>query len=165
MTWEATELHEEDSRQKTGIDLTFLRTRNMDDETFNPGISANTMSYEDSGEDSNNSAIAALPAFSFNLNALTMLSVLKQWMKAIKSKTSRQVSVLLAVLEVEGPDTIRIKRGPDQGKEVSILRLLCGDDGNEVAKVMAWREVADEWGGNNASSGVKRGDIIFMESK
>lgn len=73
--------------------------------------------------------------------------------------------MLLAVLEVEGPDTIRIKNGKDAGKEVGILKMILGDEGGMICKLTAWREVAERWGGGlpNTTS-VKRGDIVLIES-
>jgi hypothetical protein len=69
------------------------------------------------------------------------------------------VNVLLATLEVEGPDTVHVKKGPDAGKEVSVLKMILGDEDGSVCKLTAWREVADAWG----ALGVKRGDIIYLE--
>lgn len=80
-------------------------------------------------------------------------------------KGSRKINVLVAVLEVEGPDTITIKKGVDAGKQVSLLKMILGDEEGIVSKMTAWREIADTWGGNEASSAVKRGDIIFLESQ
>jgi len=71
--------------------------------------------------------------------------------------------VLLAVLEVDGPNTIRIKKGLDAGKEVSLLSLVLGDEEGMVCKLTAWREIADAWGGGEGP-GVKRGDILYIES-
>ncbi|KAF5343461.1 hypothetical protein D9758_011848 [Tetrapyrgos nigripes] len=55
-------------------------------------------------------------------------------------------AMLLAVLEVEGPDTIRTKKGPDAGKEISILKMVLGDEEGNVCKLVAWREIAEVWG-------------------
>jgi len=70
------------------------------------------------------------------------------------------VNVLLAALEVEGPDPVRIKKGTDAGKEVSVLKMILGDEEGSVCKLTAWRDVADAW----SALGVKRGDIIHVES-
>jgi len=72
--------------------------------------------------------------------------------------------VLLAVLEVEGPDVIRIKRGADAGKSVSIFKMILGDEEGNVCKLTAWREVAEEWGGIGKGVATKRGDIVYIES-
>lgn len=80
-------------------------------------------------------------------------------------KGSRKVAILAAVLEVEGPDTITIKQGKDAGKQVSLLKMILGDEDGNVCKLTAWREIADAWGGNVASPAVKRGDILFIESR
>ena len=65
---------------------------------------------------------------------------------------------------MEGPDTIRIKQGKDAGNEVSLLKMILGDEDGNVCKLTAWREIADAWGGNGAAPGVKRGDIVYIES-
>lgn len=70
----------------------------------------------------------------------------------------------MAALEVEGPDTIRIKKGADAGKEVSILKMILADEEGSVCKLTAWREVAESWGGAQDAHGVKRGDIVLIES-
>jgi hypothetical protein len=78
---------------------------------------------------------------------------------------SVKVNLLLAILEVEGPDFIRIKKGADAGKEVGILKLIMGDEGGNVCKLTAWRNIAEEWGGLGEGDGVKRGDIVHIESQ
>jgi hypothetical protein len=70
----------------------------------------------------------------------------------------------LAVLEVEGPDTVRLKKGKDAGKEVAILKMILGDEGGTICKLTAWREVAERWGGQHDSVAVRRGDIVLIES-
>lgn len=109
------------------------------------------------------SSIGRFPSFHFDLHTLSSLSQLSSG----KVKGSMRVNVLLAVLEVEGPDTIRIKKGADAGQVVSVLKLILGDDEGNVVKLTAWREVAEDWGGTGTSGGVatKRGDVIYIESK
>ncbi|KAG6901572.1 hypothetical protein C0995_010340 [Termitomyces sp. Mi166 len=109
---------------------------------------------------SDTSSIANFPNFHFSLHGLTSLTSLTK----TSPRGSRKVNVLLAVLEVDGPDTIRIKKGVDAGKEVSVLALILGDEEGAVCKLTAWREVADEWGGAGDAVGVKRGDILLIEN-
>jgi hypothetical protein len=104
------------------------------------------------------SSIARFPSFHIDLHSLTSLSSLSSL------KGSRKVNVLLAALEVEGPDTIRIKKGVDAGKEVSLLKMILGDEDGNVCKLTAWREVAESWGGAGLAPGAKRGDIILISS-
>jgi hypothetical protein len=106
------------------------------------------------------SSIARFPSFHFALHSLTSLSSLP----TTSSKGSRKVNILLAVLEVEGPDTIHIKKGADAGKEVAILKLILGDEEGCICKLTAWREVAEAWGGVGDAVGVKRGDVLYVES-
>ncbi|TFK70064.1 hypothetical protein BDN72DRAFT_819325 [Pluteus cervinus] len=105
------------------------------------------------------SSIARFPTFHFDLHALTGLGDLEK----ITGKVSRKVNILLAVLEVEGPDTIRIKKGADAGKEVYILKTILGDEEGRMCKLTAWRDIAELWGGAGAAVGVKRGDVVFLE--
>jgi len=78
---------------------------------------------------------------------------------------STKISALVAVLEVDGPDTVKIKSGKDTGKEVAVLRLILGDEGGSISKLIAWREVAERWGGQQNTVAVKRGDIVLIESQ
>ena len=107
------------------------------------------------------SSIARFPTFHFNLHTLTSLSPLSE----TKFRGSIKVNVLLVVLEMEGPDTIRIKKGPEAGKEISILKMILGDEEGIACKLTAWREVAEEWGGSGKTVAAKRGDIVHIESK
>ena len=118
----------------------------------------NSQSFRDY---SDASSIARFPTFHFNLHTLTSLSQLSE----NKFKGSIKVNVLLAVLEVEGPDTIRIKKGPEAGKEIAILKMILGDEEGTACKLTAWREVAEEWGGSGKTVAAKRGDIVHIESR
>ena len=118
----------------------------------------NSQSFRDY---SDASSIARLPTFHFNLHTLTSLSQLSE----NKFKGSIKVNVLLAVIEVEGPDTIRIKKGPEAGKEIAILTMILGDEEGTACKLTAWREVAEEWGGSGKAVAAKKGDIVHIESR
>ena len=99
------------------------------------------------------SSIARFPTFHFNLHDVTPLGHL------MGAKSRKVLLVVVAILEVEGPDSIRIKKGPDAGKEISILKVILGDEAGTVCKLTAWRKVAETWGGD-----MKRGDVVFIES-
>jgi hypothetical protein len=76
------------------------------------------------------------------------------------------VNLLVAALEVDGPDMVKIKNGPDAGKEVAVLRMIVGDEEGRVGKITAWRDVAETWGGIvEGTVRVKRGDVILIESQ
>ena len=93
-------------------------------------------------------------------------------------KWSKKTNILVAVLEIEGPELIRIKNGKDAGKDVSILKMVVGepsigsDGGNNTSapfcRLTAWRETADTWAGEDTSRGanvaVKKGDVVYIES-
>ncbi|KAI5116556.1 hypothetical protein M0805_000467 [Coniferiporia weirii] len=125
------------------------------------------------------SSIAAFPTFVINLHTLTPLSALLSAVStainsgsSVPAKWSKKVQLLVAVLEVDGPDAVVIKKGPDAGKEVGVLKLVVGDENGAVCKLTAWREVADLWGGvkesettlDEISDGVQRGDIVYLEN-
>ncbi|KAF8637701.1 hypothetical protein AX16_010776 [Volvariella volvacea WC 439] len=108
------------------------------------------------------SSIVHFPTFHFNLHSLTSVSAILQ----SNVKASRKVNVVMAVLEVEGPDSIRIKKGPDAGREVAILKMILGDEDGNVGKLTAWREVAESWGGSLINQpSAKRGDVIHFQGK
>jgi hypothetical protein len=104
------------------------------------------------------SSIARFPSFHFSVNALTSLTSLA------KSRVggTKKVTLLLAVLEVDGPDSFYFKKGKDAGKESFVLKMILGDEDGNVCKLTAWREVAQEWGGAGDEIGAKRGDILLL---
>ena len=108
------------------------------------------------------SSIGRFPSFNFSLHSITPLAILSAL--SGNGKGSRKVSILAAVLEVEGPDTITIKKGMDTGKQISLLKMILGDEEGDVCKLTAWRDVADSWGGSLTAPAVKKGDICFVES-
>ncbi|KAF9008166.1 hypothetical protein BDZ89DRAFT_1095311 [Hymenopellis radicata] len=95
--------------------------------------SANSLSaiYSDS------SSIAHFPTFHFNLHSLTALASLEG------QKGTRKVGMLLAALEVDGPDAIRLKKGPNAGTEIYVLKMILGDEDGHICKLTAWREIAE----------------------
>ncbi|PFH49043.1 hypothetical protein AMATHDRAFT_76413 [Amanita thiersii Skay4041] len=101
-------------------------------------------------------SIARFPSFQFNPNVLCSLAQL--------TKAPKRVSMLLAVLEVDGPDVVKIKTGPDAGREVGVLKMILGEEGG-VGKLTAWREIAERWGGvSGEGAAVKRGDVVLIEN-
>ncbi|KIJ16611.1 hypothetical protein PAXINDRAFT_162335 [Paxillus involutus ATCC 200175] len=136
--------------------LTFLRPSESQPQGTYETQETTSLDYSDA------SSIARFPNFQFSLHKVTPLSSL--YVAARLGKGSRKVNVLLAALEVEGPDSIRIKKGVDAGKEVSILKMILGDEEGLICKLTAWREIAEAWGGFGPSPGLKRGDILYLES-
>lgn len=102
---------------------------------------------------SDTSSIARFPEFQFSLGALSALA-----------SANGKVHMLLAVLEVDGPDDVTVRRGPDTGHVISVLRLILGDETSTICKLTAWREVAETWGGATQAVGVRRGDVVYFES-
>lgn len=117
-----------------------------------------TQSYEYSDA----SSIARFPDFHFNLHTLTPLSEFSS--SKPRGKGSKKISTLLATLEVEGPDRLTLRKGVDSGKEIYVFKMVLGDEDGSVCKLTAWREVAEIWGGVGQETGIKRGDIVYLES-
>jgi hypothetical protein len=103
---------------------------------------------------SDTSSIARFPNFQFSLGTLSELAF-------AQGKTC----LLLAVLEVDGPDEVTVRRGPEAGRVVSVLRLIVGDEASTIRKLTAWREVAEAWGGATQDAvGLRCGDVVYFES-
>ncbi|KAI9509583.1 hypothetical protein F5148DRAFT_1012086 [Russula earlei] len=104
---------------------------------------------------SDTSSIARFPDFQFSLSTLSMLG-------SAEGKTC----LLLAVLEVDGPDEVTVRRGPDTGHSISVLRLIVSDEASTIRKLTAWREIAETWGGAMQEAvGIRRGDVVYFESE
>ncbi|KDQ50247.1 hypothetical protein JAAARDRAFT_142237 [Jaapia argillacea MUCL 33604] len=107
-------------------------------------------------------SIAQFPSYHFTLHSLTPLSSISL---PHPHRVNRKVTILVAILEIDGPDTITLKNGKDAGKEVSLLKMIVGDEEGVIGKVVAWREVADVWGGNvDGAERLKRGDVVLLEN-
>ncbi|KAJ8081552.1 hypothetical protein PM082_007397 [Marasmius tenuissimus] len=146
ITWDETVSHQvETSRLERNISRSVIRT------SYSESMETQeTQSYDYS----DTSSIARFPTFHFGLHSLTSLSTIS----ASRGKGSTKVNMLLAVLEVEGPDTITLKKGADTGKEISIMKMILGDESGCVCKLTAWREIAEAW------SSTKRGDVILIQN-
>ncbi|KAK0484033.1 hypothetical protein IW261DRAFT_1550230 [Armillaria novae-zelandiae] len=141
ITWPPTNPADSEERLQTST-ISFLET------------SASLLDTQETQETqySDTSSIARFPTFHFNLHTLGTLDGLRGG--------SRKMNFLLVALEVDGPDTIRTKKGA----EISLLKMILGDDEGNMCKLTAWREVADVWGGMTGSVRVKRGDVVFLEN-
>ncbi|KAI0088108.1 hypothetical protein BDY19DRAFT_952096 [Irpex rosettiformis] len=135
--------------------------------------SQETNSYSQSYNDSSDASVARFPHFHFSLHSLTSLVSLSRQPKTpheidyrggFHGGSKQKVNVLVAVLEAEGPDTIRIKNGRDAGKEVTLFKIVVGDEEGQVCRLTAWREVAERWGGVNPDeTAVQRGDVVYLQ--
>lgn len=122
-----------------------------------------TDSYgDDSGEQTGGDSIGRFPTFHFSLHKLSSLGALLH--TGQRARQRKLVSVLVAVLEVDGPTTITTKK---TGVEMGLLKLIVGDDGGSVSKVTAWRDTAYAWGGgeDEMGEGVRKGDVVLIESE
>ncbi|KAI0829741.1 hypothetical protein BC628DRAFT_1063783 [Trametes gibbosa] len=173
ITWPLTTQATEDHSRTRG-DITFLDA-SASRASFCSQMETKETQETNSYDFSDASSIAQLPAFHFSLHNLTPLGTLINQAHAARTSTRRvplqkashKVSLLAAVLEVDGPDTIRIKKGPDAGKEISLLKLILGDESGGICKLAAWRETAEDWAGLNPDApapGIKKGDIVLLEN-
>ena len=120
-----------------------------------------TTSYEYS----DTSSIGRFPHFSFSLHTLRLVKALVDMAKSSKTKGTLKVNVLMAVLEVEGPDAVTIRKGQHAGNQASILKMILGDGDGNFLKLTAWRDVAEVWGiGTDAQPPIRRGDVVLFQS-
>lgn len=120
-----------------------------------------TTSYEYS----DTSSIGRFPHFSFNLHTLRLVKALVDMAKTSRTKGTLKVNVLMAVLEVEGPDAVTISKGKNAGGQASILKMILGDGEGNVLKLTAWRDVAEMWGiGTDTQPPIRRGDVVLFQS-
>ncbi|KAJ3994309.1 hypothetical protein F5050DRAFT_1575845 [Lentinula boryana] len=159
ITWAPTPMDAEISKENTRL----ANSRSFINTTTRLEIESQETQESQSFNYSDSSSIANFPKFHFNLHSITSLAAIQKLGKTDYGST--KFNVLLAVLEVEGPDTIRTKKGPDAGKEISILKMILGDEDGSVCRLTAWREIADVWGGSGPKDvGAKRGDVVLIEN-
>jgi hypothetical protein len=143
------------------------RTKDAPKSQVSPGLRESTIEETQettSYEYSDTSSIGRFPHFSFNLHTLRLVKALVEMAKSSRTKGSLKVNVLMAVLEVEGPDAVTIRKGKDAGGQVSILKVILGDEDGNVLKLTAWRDVAEMWGiGTDTQPPIRRGDIVLFQ--
>ena len=82
-----------------------------------------------------------------------------------RTKGSLKVNVLMAVLEVEGPGVVTIRKGLHDGAQTSILKVLVGDGSGNVLWLTAQRGVAKTRGiGVDTQPSIQRGNIVLFQS-
>lgn len=136
--------------------LPFLRA---DDRTFNRTYD----SYEGSTMLSEGSSISRFPTFNFNLDHVTSLSSL---ISAIPNQKHQfmKVNLLVSILEVDGPAYVTSKN-KNNSEEMALLKLVIGDDGGQICKLIVWRDTAELWSGlSSNNSTMKRGDVVYFEN-
>ena len=74
------------------------------------------------------------------------------------------MNVLMAVLEVEGPDMVTIRKGQYARNQTSILKMILGDGDGNILQLTAWRDLAETWGiGTDSQPPIRRGDIVLFQ--
>ncbi|KAG8764713.1 hypothetical protein FRC12_007930 [Ceratobasidium sp. 428] len=125
----------------------------LEQPTFIRTFPTNTLDQSES-LDTDSSSVINFPTFHFSLRALTPLRVAL----TPAGRGSVRVTLLVAVLEVDGPDPITTKGG----QETHLLRLVVGEDDGSVGKLAAWGDTALEWGGAHRMPGLRRGDVVLL---
>jgi len=147
---------------------TLNRTKDVSGSQVSPGLQESTIEETQettSYEYSDTSSIGRFPHFSFDLHTLRLVKALVEMAKSSTAKGTLKVNVLMAVLEVEGPDTVTIRKGQQAGDQVSILKMILGDGDGNVLKLTAWRDVAEMWGiETDTQPLIRRGDIVLFQS-
>ena len=128
-----------------------LDTTSMSDESYSRDMTSTFDTELD------NISIARLPSFYIPVNQLSSIETTLR--KENSGCPTRKVCLLVAILDMEGPNVVRIKKGTDAGKATAVLGLVVGDEEGKVAKITVWRERAEEWGGM-----VRKGDVVYMNS-
>ncbi|KAG9100388.1 hypothetical protein FRC06_004164 [Ceratobasidium sp. 370] len=123
----------------------------LEQSTFFRTFPTNTLSQSLSTE---SSSVINFPAFHFSLRTLTPLRVAL----TPAGRGSVRATLLVAVLEVDGPDPITTKNG----QETHLLRLVIGEDDGSAGKLVAWGDSALEWGGARKMPGLRRGDVVLL---
>ncbi|KAI6139133.1 hypothetical protein BKA82DRAFT_4228421, partial [Pisolithus tinctorius] len=99
-----------DDSESDGADREILLTRDYDgSQPLQATYETQETAYSDDVKAS--STITRFPNFQIILHSITSLS-----------------SLVVAILAVEGPDTVKVKTGPCAGQQVSILKLILGDE-------------------------------------
>ncbi|KIK11151.1 hypothetical protein PISMIDRAFT_123204, partial [Pisolithus microcarpus 441] len=168
LTWPPTPAATQPSKKKsvnaTSVPSFLLTSQSQPQGTYE--------TQETAYSDENTSSVTRFPNFQFSLRTVTSLASLRstlcgQDQVRQRQKSSHKVNVLAAILEVEGPDTIKVKTGPRAGQEASILKLILGDEEGCVCRLTAWRDTAEVWGGYGMDSdsppAITRGDVVYFE--
>ncbi|KAG8895941.1 hypothetical protein FRB99_000254 [Tulasnella sp. 403] len=116
---------------------------------------------DDSGLDTTgreDESIGRFPAYHFSLHRLSSLSLLLA--ADMRRKHRRVVCLLLAILEVDGPNVIKTKTGIQMG----MLKLIVADESGAVAKLVVWRDLAFTWAGGGALGTFRKGDVVLFEN-
>ncbi|GJJ15857.1 hypothetical protein Clacol_010135 [Clathrus columnatus] len=134
--------------------ISFLR---MDDKTYaiNESLEGSTMLSE-------GSSVSRFPTFNFSLDGIAGLSSVVS--TARQKQRFMKMNLLVGILEVDGPMYVTSKL-KGNSEEMGLLKLIIGDDGGQVCRIVVWRETAELWGGLLPDgAALRRGDIVYFEN-
>jgi hypothetical protein len=127
--------------------------------TETPGTSFDESVSFNSVSDVSDLSIHRMPTFRIPLHrATTLRSVLQG--RAPRNAEFRKISTLVGVIDIDGPDLVRIKKGKDAGKEIGILKIIMADADGSIVRLTIWRMLAHAWGET-----IRRGDVVFFEGE
>lgn len=115
-------------------------------------------SLEESSYSTSPSVIHQLPKFRVPLLSLSPLHAISNGTINTEDSNSKKVSILVAVLDVDGPEYVRITKGVDRGIEVGLLKLVLGSVDGSICRLTVWRERAELWGNLT-----RRGDVVLFQ--
>ncbi|CAE6414846.1 unnamed protein product [Rhizoctonia solani] len=141
-----------DSITSTSTASTLLETETFPTRTFH--MTDTLPDSQSQSISSASSSIAHFPTFHFSLRTLTPLRVAL----TPAGRGSVKVNLLVAVMDVDGPDAITTKTG----QETHLLKLVVSDDEGAAGKITVWGETALEWAGARKMMGLRRGDIVHL---
>ncbi|KIO27140.1 hypothetical protein M407DRAFT_243472 [Tulasnella calospora MUT 4182] len=106
-------------------------------------------------------SIRRFPTFHFSLHKVSSLSSVI--LADVRTRQRRLVTLLVAVLEMDGPSVVPTKAGEEMG----LLKIIVGDETGCVSKIVVWRETALVWGGGEDRLGLgamRKGDVVLLEN-
>ncbi|TDL21815.1 hypothetical protein BD410DRAFT_815222 [Rickenella mellea] len=163
ISWPPTEPRSMELSENSSENLFHISTRSAGADRVSSMFETQETQDTESFARSDASSIAAFPNFYIQLHSLTSLGALPGLIRS-KGRGSHKVNTVVAVLELEGPDDIIIRKGPDAGNQVALLKMVVGDESGSICKLTVWRDVAESWGGRMDDVAVVRGDVVSIEN-
>ncbi|CAG8739903.1 6415_t:CDS:2, partial [Acaulospora colombiana] len=109
-----------------------------------PSISLDESISFNSVSELSDTSIHRMPTFRIPLHRATALKSMLQG-RAPRNADSRKVCTLVGVIDIDGPDMVRIKKGKDAGKEVGLLKIIMADADGSIVRLTIWRSLAQTW--------------------
>ncbi|PVG01569.1 hypothetical protein CPB86DRAFT_79516 [Serendipita vermifera] len=124
-----------------------------------PSVSLDESVSFNSVSEVSDTSIHRMPRFRIPLHRATTLKSMLQG-RAPRNADFRKVCTLVGVIDIDGPDIVRVKKGKDAGKEIGLLKIIMADADGSIVRLTIWRSLAQTWG-----ESIRRGDVIFFEGE